>query len=260
MGSCPTSPIRMVAGTSVRPTASSCRRSSTSTGWSSPRSCAASRSTTATAEPMPEALLKRISPRAPSTRASRRSSTCLGAGRPGAASAQGHRRLRRRRLRGGGACPHRHAAEIVMRHRPPHFSHVFSGDGYSAAYYSYLWSEVLDADAFDAFEETGDIFDPGDREEAARPCLRVGGNRDPEALYPAFRGRLRPPTRCSSSGDLRRLRYFRRRGDIAGLVTQVVVYPTCGTFMSWSNPGRPALLVPSKSLTCGDARTPSPRG
>ncbi len=51
-------------------------------------------------------------------------------------------------------------AEIVMRHRPTHFGHVFSGGGYASAYYSYMWSEVLDADAFAAFEETGDIFDP----------------------------------------------------------------------------------------------------
>ena len=50
--------------------------------------------------------------------------------------------------------------EIAMRHRPPHFAHIFSGGGYAAAYYSYMWSEVLDADAFAAFEETGDIFDP----------------------------------------------------------------------------------------------------
>ena len=49
---------------------------------------------------------------------------------------------------------------IAMRHRTPHFQHVFSGDGYSAGYYSYMWSEVLDADAFAAFEETGDPFDP----------------------------------------------------------------------------------------------------
>ena len=48
-----------------------------------------------------------------------------------------------------------------MRHRTPHFQHIFAGDGYSAGYYSYLWSEVLDADGFEAFEEAGDIFDPG---------------------------------------------------------------------------------------------------
>ena len=66
--------------------------------------------------------------------------------------------------------------EIVMRHRPPHFQHVFSGDGYAAGYYSYLWSEVLDADAFEAFEETGDVFDPATAKRLQRLHL-CGGRR-----------------------------------------------------------------------------------
>ncbi|MFD1303320.1 M3 family metallopeptidase [Methylobacterium marchantiae] len=81
-------------------------------------------------------------------------------------------------------------AEISMRHRSPHFAHIFSGDSYAAGYYSYLWSEVLDADAFDAFREAGDIFD---RETAARLRKFVygaGNLRDPGEAYIAFRGRL----------------------------------------------------------------------
>jgi peptidyl-dipeptidase Dcp len=80
--------------------------------------------------------------------------------------------------------------EIAMRHRPPHFSHVFSGDGYAAGYYSYLWSEVLDADAFTAFEEKGDVFDP---ETSRRLCdfvYSAGYLRDPADAYVAFRGRM----------------------------------------------------------------------
>jgi peptidyl-dipeptidase Dcp len=79
---------------------------------------------------------------------------------------------------------------IVMRHRTPHFQHVFAGDGYSAGYYSYMWSEVLDADAFRAFEETGDPFDPATAEKLARHILSAGGREKPEAAYTAFRGRL----------------------------------------------------------------------
>ncbi len=79
--------------------------------------------------------------------------------------------------------------EIVMRHRTPHFTHVFSGDGYSAGYYSYLWSEVLDADGFAAFEESGDVFDPSLAKRAARPRLLGGLAQDPEIAYRAFRGR-----------------------------------------------------------------------
>ncbi len=79
--------------------------------------------------------------------------------------------------------------EIVMRHATPHFSHVFSGDGYSAGYYSYLWSEVLDADAFAAFEETGDVFDPATAERLAKFVYSAGGVRAEDEAYQAFRGR-----------------------------------------------------------------------
>jgi peptidyl-dipeptidase Dcp len=80
--------------------------------------------------------------------------------------------------------------EIVMRHRPPHHGHVFSGGYYASAYYSYMWSEVLDADAFAAFEETGDIFNPEVAKRLQQHVLSAGGSRDPAELYVAFRGRL----------------------------------------------------------------------
>ena len=83
--------------------------------------------------------------------------------------------------------------EIVMRHRPPHFDHVFSGGGYAAGYYSYMWSEVLDADAFEAFEETGDIFDPATAKRLRDTIYTAGGSRDPAEAYKAFRGRLPSP-------------------------------------------------------------------
>jgi peptidyl-dipeptidase Dcp len=83
--------------------------------------------------------------------------------------------------------------EIGMRHKTPHFTHVFSGDGYSAGYYSYLWSEVMDADAFDAFKETGDVFDRAVAERLLRFVYAAGNSRDPAELYEAFRGRMPTP-------------------------------------------------------------------
>jgi peptidyl-dipeptidase Dcp len=77
-----------------------------------------------------------------------------------------------------------------MRHRSAHFSHVFAGDHYSAAYYSYMWSEVLDADAFNAFQETGDVFDPAIAARLYRHIYSAGGSRAPDEAYTAFRGRL----------------------------------------------------------------------
>jgi len=80
--------------------------------------------------------------------------------------------------------------EIAMRHRTPHFTHVFAGEGYSAGYYSYLWSETLDADAFQAFVDKGDPFDPGTARALARTIYAAGHRLDPDDAYLAFRGRL----------------------------------------------------------------------
>ncbi|MGB9297850.1 MAG: M3 family metallopeptidase [Pseudolabrys sp.] len=81
-------------------------------------------------------------------------------------------------------------AEIVMRHRLPHFQHLFSGGGYAAGYYSYMWSEVLDADAFAAFEDTGNAFDPATAKRLRDYIYGAGNLRDPGEAYEAFRGRL----------------------------------------------------------------------
>jgi peptidyl-dipeptidase Dcp len=80
-------------------------------------------------------------------------------------------------------------AEIVMRHRIPHFLHIMGG--YAAGYYSYLWSEVMDADAFAAFEETGDHFDKATAKKLHKFIYSGGNQRDPLKAYVAFRGR--PP-------------------------------------------------------------------
>lgn len=79
---------------------------------------------------------------------------------------------------------------IIMRHRTPHFLHVFYGDGYAAGYYSYMWSEVLDADAFDAFEEASDPFDPDLAKRLHQHIYSSGDSVDPEAAYTAFRGQM----------------------------------------------------------------------
>lgn len=84
-------------------------------------------------------------------------------------------------------------AEIAMRHRTPHFGHLFSGGGYAAGYYSYMWSEVLDADAFEAFEDTGNAFDPATAQRLRDFVYSAGNLRDPAEAYKSFRGRLPTP-------------------------------------------------------------------
>jgi peptidyl-dipeptidase Dcp len=82
---------------------------------------------------------------------------------------------------------------IVMRHRIPHFQHIIGG--YAAGYYSYLWSEVMDADAFEAFEATGDVFDADTARRLYDTIYSAGGRRDPAAAYKDFRGRA-PTTKA----------------------------------------------------------------
>ena len=79
---------------------------------------------------------------------------------------------------------------ILPRHNVEHFAHIFSGDGYASAYYSYIWSEMMDEDAFLAFEESGNIFNPIVAERFEKNILARGGSEEPERLYKAFRGKL----------------------------------------------------------------------
>ncbi|GAA4383496.1 M3 family metallopeptidase [Hymenobacter koreensis] len=80
-------------------------------------------------------------------------------------------------------------SEIVMRHRTPQFSHVFSSDGYSAGYYSYLWSVVLAADAYSAFTEAGGAYDKAMGQRLTKNIFSVGNTVDPAEAYRKFRGR-----------------------------------------------------------------------
>ncbi len=79
--------------------------------------------------------------------------------------------------------------QLVMRHRVPQFQHLFSSDSYSAGYYSYLWSETMDADTFAAFEEAGSPWDKPTADKFARLLLSTGNETDRAEAYRAFRGR-----------------------------------------------------------------------
>jgi len=79
---------------------------------------------------------------------------------------------------------------IRMRHATPHFAHIFAGDGYSSGYYSYMWSEVMDADAFQAFEDAGGPFDAQMAKKLEKHILSAGGSQDAADAYVAFRGAM----------------------------------------------------------------------
>ena len=79
--------------------------------------------------------------------------------------------------------------EVVLRHRLPHFSHLFSSSSYAAGYYVYMWAEVLDADGYDAFVEAGNPFDPAVASRLLKYVYSSGNTIEPRAAYRAFRGR-----------------------------------------------------------------------
>jgi peptidyl-dipeptidase Dcp len=78
---------------------------------------------------------------------------------------------------------------VGINHRLVHFQHLFSGSGYAAGYYVYLWAEVLDADGYDAFVEAGSPFDPQVASALRRHVYAAGNSVEPGAAYAAFRGR-----------------------------------------------------------------------
>jgi peptidyl-dipeptidase Dcp len=79
--------------------------------------------------------------------------------------------------------------EIIPRYRSTYFAHIFEGEGYSSGYYSYKWAEVIDADAYEAFKETGNIFDPKVAASFRENILSKGGTDDAMKLYINFRGK-----------------------------------------------------------------------
>ena len=78
---------------------------------------------------------------------------------------------------------------VIMRHRPAHFLHLFASNMYAAGYYVYLWAEVLDADVFAAFKETGNIFDKETAERCRKYIYSSGNTVAPDELFRLFRGR-----------------------------------------------------------------------
>ena len=101
------------------------------------------------------------------------------------------RSLRKMSWRGWACRP-----EMVLRHRLPHFGHLFSSSAYAAGYYVYMWAEVLDADGYDAFVEAGNPFDPAVAARLLKYVYSSGNTIEPRAAYRAFRGRDPEVNRC----------------------------------------------------------------
>jgi peptidyl-dipeptidase Dcp len=79
--------------------------------------------------------------------------------------------------------------QIVMRHRPTQFGHIFAGDGYSAGYYSYIWADTLTADAAEAFVEAGSFYDAATARRLHDSIMSVGNSIPPDQAFRKFRGR-----------------------------------------------------------------------
>ena len=163
---------------------------------------------------------------------------------------------------------------IAMRHRTPHFLHVFSGDGYSAGYYSYMWSEVLDADAFSAFEETGDAFDPALAEKLQATHLRRRRLEGPRRAVLAFRGKMPTPEAMMEKRGLvdgSIMRQFRvgkqfgstRRRELLGgagrMRSRRQPAGACGTTMTCSGSEWPRISTLRISKARGRSPTSRPR-
>jgi peptidyl-dipeptidase Dcp len=80
-------------------------------------------------------------------------------------------------------------SQIVMRHRPPQFAHIFTNDDYSAGYYSYLWADTLTADAAETFAEAGSFYDPAVSRRLLDSIMSAGNSLPPQDAFRAFRGR-----------------------------------------------------------------------